>query len=156
MRLLILILFGALLTLATGDFILQELDKKGSHASAENDPDLRYQQGYALYTTYCQNCHGKHGDGLGTFSGLTDATQLPDFTQASFSRSREEMRRVIQEGGIAMGLDPMMPRWKTVLSDEEIDTVAFFIQRLNKEGALRPGTRRGYSKSGAIAGDYSQ
>ncbi len=97
----------------------------------------RYESGRALYQIHCQTCHGKKGDGLGTFSGLNEKTPRVDFTAPGFVRTRQELRTVIMEGGAKTGKDPLMPAWKTLLNDQEIDQLAFFIQTVNREGGIR-------------------
>lgn len=141
MRLFVSVLFVFFFLLATGDFLFQEINTDQEKELSTQDAGLRYAHGYEIYTTYCKNCHGKRGDGNGFFSGLSPDQDMPDFRDASFKRSKESLRRVIQEGGTTTGLDPMMPGWKTVLSNEEIDQVTYFIHRLNQEGEIRPGLR---------------
>ncbi len=141
MRLFVSVLFVFFFILTTGDHLLQELSTTQENTILIEDANLGYVKGYDIYVTYCQNCHGKRGDGNGSFSGLSDAQTLPDFREASFNRSKSVLKRVIREGGTSTGLDPMMPGWKTVLTDEEMNQVVYFIHRLNQEGSLRTGLK---------------
>lgn len=98
---------------------------------------VRYAAGHVLYKAHCQTCHGKAGDGTGTFSGLTENTPRIDFTAPAFNLTRKEIKQVIAEGGAKLGKDPLMPAWKTLLTDQQIDQLAYFIFTVNREGGIR-------------------
>lgn len=122
--------------LAAGDYILQN---KQTHNSSviERTSSNRYQAGFKVYKKHCQNCHGKKGDGKGTFSGLNGTPIQTDFTDRDFIRTRDELTKVVRDGGPAAGLDPLMLAWGTTLSKSEINDVVFLIQRISKEGTIR-------------------
>ena len=75
------------------------------------------------YQSRCVACHGGDGRGDGVLaSGLKPAPR--DFTSSAWrgTRTPVELRRVIREGGPALGLSPLMPA-NTDLSDAELDAL---------------------------------
>ena len=135
-----LLIAGCLLLfclLVFSDHVIQsrQQDPVSIH-SASSQAD-RYAAGHHLYNTHCQTCHGKHGDGNGTFSGLTAQTPRSDFTASTFKLTRKEIKHIIAEGGAKLDKDPLMPAWKTLLNDQQIDQLAYFIFTVNREGGIR-------------------
>jgi len=90
-------------------------------------------RGKALYQYYCATCHGETGntDGFNTYSLKQPP---PKFSDAKFMEnlSDETIARTIKEGGRSLGLSPQMPRWKGVLSDQNITDLTHFIHTLAK------------------------
>ncbi|MFQ5521669.1 MAG: c-type cytochrome, partial [Candidatus Methylomirabilia bacterium] len=93
--------------------------------------DVEAQGGQEAYAKYCAACHGAEGKGDGPAgaalpikpSDLTDGrvmNPLPDHFLAT----------IILEGGQAVGLSPLMPRWKTRLSSRETDDLIAYIRTL--------------------------
>lgn len=75
------------------------------------------------YQSRCSACHGGGGRGDGVLaSSLTPAPR--NFVDSTWrgSRTPDELRRVIREGGPALGLSPLMPP-NADLSDPELDAL---------------------------------
>ena len=74
-----------------------------------------------LFATVCSACHGEKGAGDGTA-----ASALPvkprDFTQAAWQRAAkdDELRKIIVEGGPAVGKSPLMPPNPTLKDQPEV------------------------------------
>ncbi len=137
MRLFFALLFLTFASLASWDYFIQHHKETESLLHEDRDADARYLAGFQTYKAHCQNCHGKRVDGKGTFTGLNEIKTPADFTSKAFSKSKKEIKKIIRNGGAAAGLSPMMPKWKTILSDEEITQVVYFLQAVNEEGGIR-------------------
>ncbi|QIB67529.1 c-type cytochrome [Kineobactrum salinum] len=85
----------------------------------------------ALYAVNCARCHGLTGDGEGPDAAMLNV-ELPDMTSPMFhaSRSAEDIRAVIEEGGAAQGMSPLMPPWGGFLQSREIDDLVIYLQSL--------------------------
>jgi mono/diheme cytochrome c family protein len=82
------------------------------------------EDGAALYKTYCVTCHGDTGKGDGAASA--SLTPKPaNFADAAFWKTRDDaaVKKVIKEGGAAVGKSAMMIAWGSVLDDAKIDAV---------------------------------
>ncbi|MDH5324349.1 MAG: cytochrome c [Gammaproteobacteria bacterium] len=87
----------------------------------------------ALYKTYCWQCHGMQGNGMGV--NIADMSVQPrDHTDAKqmSARSDEELFKVIKEGGQSVGKSVLMPPWEGVLTDEEIQELVVYLRMLCK------------------------
>ena len=78
----------------------------------------------AIFVTNCARCHGSTGKGDGPDSfdmeiGILNFAS-PDFQN---SRTDEQLRLVIMEGGEKVGLSKMMPPWKHILDPNEVDAL---------------------------------
>ncbi len=85
------------------------------------------------YNAYCVQCHGLQGNGMGL--NVRDmAVQPRDHTdvKAMSGRSDEELFKVIKEGGLAISKSVLMPAWRDVLSDKEINDLVGFLRDLCK------------------------
>lgn len=134
MRFIAICLFVAFFTLTAGDFILVE--RAHQQSNAINDGAARYEAGLRLFKTHCQQCHGKWGDGQISISDLADIS-IASLQDDSTARTAKEIKRIIRDGGTAHELDPMMPGFKTVLSENEINEVAYFVIRLQHASGIR-------------------
>ena len=85
----------------------------------------------ALFAVNCGRCHGVNGDGKGPDSALL-GVPIPDLTSPLFhhSRSADDIKKVIVEGGAAVGKSPLMPPWGGFLKPREIDHLVTYIQSL--------------------------
>jgi len=84
--------------------------------------------GKVLYKNYCSLCHGVDGEGNGQM-----ATIMKDPSPVNLTASRiteQYMRKIIDEGGAAMGRSPRMPPWKQQLTDEEVSSIILYIKTL--------------------------
>jgi mono/diheme cytochrome c family protein len=97
----------------------------------------------AVYSDRCSSCHGKRGRGDGLVGRLLPARSR-DFGNADWQRSvsNEQIRRVIREGGRAVGLSSLM-RGYADLSEEQVDGLIDYIRRVgaisNSSDANGPG-----------------
>lgn len=140
MRFFTAVLLILLMTFALGDYLVKEQEDKKIALITPKDANAQYEKGFLIYKAHCQNCHGKHADGKGKFPGLENHTPT-DFTSAAFDKTPKEMRQVIRDGGLASGLDPLMPKWDTILSETEIRQVVYFIYAVHEEGEMRKRIR---------------
>ena len=75
------------------------------------------------YASRCAACHGGHGLGDGLLAdGLNPRPRSFDDVAWQKSQSPAKLRRVIREGGPALGLSPLMPAHAD-LSDAELDAL---------------------------------
>jgi cytochrome c oxidase cbb3-type subunit 3 len=73
------------------------------------------------YKTYCVQCHGIKGNGMGV--NIRDmAVQPRDHTDAKAmsARSDDTLFKAIKEGGPSIDKSILMPPWEDTFSDEEI------------------------------------
>ncbi len=85
------------------------------------------------YRTYCMQCHGLKGDGMGL--NIRDMSVQPrDHTDAKSmgGRSDAELFKVIKEGGLAINKSALMPPWGDVFSDSEIQDLVKYLRKLCK------------------------
>jgi mono/diheme cytochrome c family protein len=82
------------------------------------------EDGALLYATYCVTCHGDTGKGDGAASAALDPKPA-NFADPKFWASRDDatVKKVIKEGGAAVGKSAMMVAWGAVLDDAKIDAV---------------------------------
>lgn len=90
------------------------------------------------YDTFCITCHGPTG--LGDGPGGANLNPKPK-NLAESKRTDEEMKKVIKEGGAAVGLSPGMMAWGTMLSDQDIANVIAFIRQFGKKAPEPPAAK---------------
>jgi cytochrome c553 len=85
-------------------------------------------EGATTYKTFCVTCHGDTGKGDGVAGAALDP-KAADFTTPGFFDSRDEdhLKKVVKEGGAAVGKSPLMAAWGAVLSDEQVAKVVAHI-----------------------------
>jgi len=91
------------------------------------------ESGEVLYKTYCSQCHGMRGNGMGV--NVRDMSVQPrDHTDAvaMSSRSDADLHKAIKEGGQAINKSVLMPPWGQVLNDDEIDRLVKYLRVLCK------------------------
>ena len=78
-------------------------------------------QGTALYNKFCTSCHGVDGAGDGVAAGVT-VPPPRDFTSQDWQNgaTSDRIANVIERGGEAMGLSSFMPRWRGILTQDDI------------------------------------
>lgn len=84
-----------------------------------------------IYRTYCWQCHGTKGNGMGI--NVRDMSVQPrDHTDSRemSTRSDEELFKAISEGGQSISKSVLMPPWGSVLSDEEIHSLVGYLRQL--------------------------
>ncbi len=83
------------------------------------------------YKTYCWQCHGMRGDGMGL--NVQDMSVQPrDHTSAKAmgGRSDADLFKVIKQGGLAIDKSVLMPPWGDTLSDDEIHALVDYLRQL--------------------------
>lgn len=85
--------------------------------------------GKAKYDLFCVTCHGPAGTGDGPAS--TALNPKPKNLQAT-AKTDAELKKTIQEGGVAVGLSSLMPPWGASLTEADIDNVIAYIRSLKK------------------------
>ena len=136
MRLFIAGLFVLLASVALIDFIVLEHTNVSTERAFKRDADSRYQAGFRVYKTHCQTCHGDYAEGKGSYTGLPADMNIVDFTSKDYDRPKKEIKTIIREGGASLDMNPIMPAWKSILSESEIADVTYFIKTINKDGQL--------------------
>lgn len=87
-----------------------------------NDP-AALQIGKRLFSTYCTPCHGSDAGGARGFPSLRDSDWL-------YGGDPETIKKTILGGRMGM-----MPAWKGVLKDKDIDDVADYVISLSRHEA---------------------
>ena len=108
-----------------------------SLAGTDEEPDYTSQQawedgmqsGAGNFMANCVTCHGPEGKGDGVLADSLD-TKPSDLSNESIisTRSDEYLIKVIENGGVSVGLSESMPPWGTTFSDEEIRNVVQHIR----------------------------
>ena len=85
-----------------------------------------------VYARRCSSCHGGAGRGDGA-AGLRLDTRPRDFGDAAWqaATSDERIRRVIREGGAAVGLSRAMAAHPD-LTQEELDALVAYVRRVGQ------------------------
>ncbi|MCA9457267.1 MAG: cytochrome c [Pseudomonadales bacterium] len=95
-----------------------------SHGADDN-------QGKRLYTMYCTQCHGVHGNGLGVNSSRMSVQPRSHIEREEMmARSDEELFKVIQQGGKSIDKSNLMPAWGDNLNEEEISALVAHLRQL--------------------------
>jgi len=97
------------------------------------------------YNTYCVQCHGIPGDGMGV--NIKDMHVKPrNHTDSKYMMERSDtvLLRAIKGGGLAISKSPLMPPWEDTLSNREIRDLVKYIRQLCKctYGARNTPARR--------------
>ncbi len=89
-------------------------------------------EGAVIYGQFCTTCHGAGGKGDGLAAAALDPKPA-DHTDPAYmgTLSDEQLYRVIQGGGAAVGKSPLMAPWGGVLTDEQIRDLISFLRRLS-------------------------
>ncbi len=87
-------------------------------------------KGKTVYDNYCAACHGPEGKGDGVAAQALDPKPR-DLSDAAFTSTvtNEHLYKVIDEGGPAVGLSPLMASWGGMLSEADINDVIAFIRQ---------------------------
>ncbi len=81
-----------------------------------------------LYDTYCAQCHGVNRDGKGiNVVGLSVQPRDHSDTVAMSSLPRDQIVKAIAQGGGSVNKSALMPTWRGVLTDEEIEDMADYL-----------------------------
>ncbi len=101
----------------------------GAAPGMKVDPVI--QRGQAVFAQHCANCHGPAGKGDGpSAAGLPIKPQ--DLTDGRVLNPLPDhfLRRLVIEGGQAVGLSPLMPGFTPFLSEIQIDEVLAYVRTL--------------------------
>ena len=100
------------------------------------------EEGKKLFSTYCVSCHGEKGMGDG-IAGAALNPKPASFAKAEFwteanrngdKRTDEHLKKVIKEGGAAVGLSPLMAPWGAVINtDEKLDAIVAYVKSFKPE-----------------------
>jgi mono/diheme cytochrome c family protein len=89
-------------------------------------------QGRLLFQQYCTTCHGDEGKGDG--QNATNLVPPPgDLTALKSAPDVVYLRRVIAEGGAAVGRSPLSPPWGRSLRAQEIDDLVLYCRALGRK-----------------------
>lgn len=85
------------------------------------------------YNQLCASCHGQAGDGNGP-AGAALNPKPRAFTDATWQASvtDEHIHKVIKDGGVAVGLSPMMAPWGAVLSEQQLTEMVAYVRQFKK------------------------
>jgi len=85
----------------------------------------------ATYQWYCGQCHGVEGKGNGINAKWLTVPPR-DHTKADYleTRTDQQLFEAIQQGGLAVGRAPCMPRWGDTLDEQAIHGLVRYIREL--------------------------
>ncbi len=87
--------------------------------------------GQENYVQYCALCHGPQGKGDGSLSANLDPKPR-NHTDGAYMNALSDahLLKVIGDGGASVGLSPIMPPWKAILSAQQIQDLVAFVRTL--------------------------
>lgn len=93
----------------------------------------------ASFEYYCSPCHGKNGDGRGTFYTIDLNPKPRNFTDAAYMATRPEadLIKSITSGTVSIGKSNLCPPWGNVFTENRIKELAGFIKGLSVEKTIR-------------------
>lgn len=109
--------------LTAADTPAEQKGKVPSSNPLSGNPEA-IETGKTLYFTWCVQCHGHKANGESRFGKYAG-----DLTH--FWRGYKEFVVIVKNGRV----DKMMPPWKDVLDEENINKVGAFLETLAEEGA---------------------
>ncbi|MCF6157913.1 MAG: hypothetical protein E3K32_04930 [wastewater metagenome] len=117
------------------------------HASAnslEVAPDPR-DQAFLLtpgktFDYYCSPCHGKQGEGNGTFYTIDLKPKPRDLTDTEYMSklTDDQLIQSISRGTAAVGKSNLCPPWGGTFSEKKIKELVQFIRGLSEQEAEKP------------------
>lgn len=89
--------------------------------------------GATTYNTMCASCHGATGAGDGA-AAVALTPKPASFADAAFWTSRDDaaVKKVIKEGGAAVGKSPLMAPFGAALTDAQVDELVTYIKTFKK------------------------
>ncbi|MEE2829610.1 MAG: cytochrome c [Myxococcota bacterium] len=90
--------------------------------------------GATSFKNFCSTCHGDAGAGDGPASAGLDPKPA-NFQEPKFweGKTDDYLKKVIKEGGAAVGKSSAMAAWGNVLSDAQVDAVIAHIKTFKKK-----------------------
>lgn len=103
-------------------------------------------EGKKIYDMNCASCHGATGKGDGAAAAALKPAPR-DLSDAKYikTRSWEDLRKVIADGGANSGFSALMPAWKGALKRQQIDNVLAYVLSLSgttKEPAAKAPSKK--------------
>lgn len=87
--------------------------------------------GKTKFQQFCATCHGPAGAGDGpAAAALRPQPRALDDAEWQESVDDDYLKKVITEGGAAVGLSPMMTPWGHALKGEDLENVVAYIRSL--------------------------
>ena len=91
------------------------------------------EEGKAKFQQFCAACHGPAGAGDGPASAaLRPKPRALNDAEWQATVEDEYLKKVITEGGVAVGLSPMMTPWGHALKGEDLENVVAYIRSLSE------------------------
>ena len=89
--------------------------------------------GAATYNMMCTSCHGAAGAGDGA-AAVALTPKPANFGDAAFWETRNDahLKKVIKEGGPAVGKSPLMAPFGAALTDAQVDELVAYIKTFKK------------------------
>ncbi|MBH9578694.1 c-type cytochrome [Inhella proteolytica] len=86
-----------------------------------------------LYNAYCVQCHGVNRDGNGV-NARDMAVKPRDHTDTKGMGDTPDdlLFKAIKGGGLAVGKSVLMPKWESVMSDEEVGALVAYLRFVSK------------------------
>lgn len=90
-------------------------------------------KGKATYDQMCASCHGTTGKGDGPAAAALSPKPQNFSDKAYMSKLKDDyIRKIIKEGGQAVGKSPMMPPMGGALKEADFENVVAYIRSLAK------------------------
>ena len=98
-------------------------------AAAEGNPA----RGRASYEHLCALCHGTSGEGDGPAAASLSPkpTNLANKQYLNWLQD-DYLKELIKEGGLALGMSPLMPALGGALNDDDVKNVISYVRSLAK------------------------
>ncbi len=100
-----------------------ELVRQASHSYKPT-----YKKGREIFLTRCVLCHGYSGQGDGKLSNFIK--DPPPFNLTKSQIDDAYLRRIIAEGGAAVGRSPRMPAWGDEVVGGELESLILYVKSL--------------------------
>lgn len=139
-------MFTRWISLGTMAAALAALSMSGTSSAGELPPSEEV-RGQHVFSRFCATCHGERGDGHGPNAFRLEGPAPRDFTRGAFKfrtthggavARHADLVRTISEGVP----ETKMPSWKKVLSADDIDAVARYLERFSPRFAEVPDETR--------------
>jgi mono/diheme cytochrome c family protein len=90
-------------------------------------------KGKAAFDQYCVSCHGSSGKGDGS-AGAALNPKPKDLSNKAYASGLKDdyLKKLIKEGGPAVGKSPLMPPMGSALKDDDVKNVIAYVRSLGK------------------------
>jgi mono/diheme cytochrome c family protein len=105
-------------------------------AARPPQPSYELRLGKAVFSHYCQTCHGETGAGDG-FNAFNLDPRPKDLSDPALQKTKSDadLADAIRRGGAGVGLSPLMPPYGHTLSSRQIEVAILYLRTLRKEAA---------------------